>query len=141
MKSDLATSVAVFAVGAIMAYFAGNLFLPPIKTVNIETVEASDNYTITDPDNEVFNYRAINPTVEVYIGDCTEYDIDGNCITNSGDEINTEDEEEENKDSEDEEKNKEEENENNSENPNETPETPEEKDQTLPEEPDNGTTD
>ncbi len=39
--------------------------------------------------------RALNPTVEVYVGDCTEYDIYGNCINRASD-----DEEDDEKDEE-----------------------------------------
>lgn len=133
MKSDLATSAIVFAVGAGIAYFACNMMLPPIKSVSIETVEGDSNYSIEEPDNEVFNYRAINPTVEVYIGDCTAYDDRGNCIMDPDNPSPEQDEAENNPETpeenggENEEENKE--------------EKPEEENANKEEEPENGPTD
>lgn len=83
MKADLFTSVAVFAVGVIVAFIACNMFLPEIKSFNIKTVNIDSSASLTEPDIEVFNYRAINPTVEVYVGEgCEIYDEDGKCVGN-----------------------------------------------------------
>ena len=32
---------------------------------------------LKEPDSEVFNYGAVNPTVEVYVGTCEDIDRDG----------------------------------------------------------------
>lgn len=79
MSKDLLTSIVVFIVGILISYFACDLFLPEIASVKIETVNTGD-YSIVDPDPEIFNYRAINPTVETYVGECDRYDEFGNCI-------------------------------------------------------------
>lgn len=80
MKKDLATTIGLTIVGVLAAYFVCNMLIPPIEGVTFKDVETSLDLTLSDPDPEIFNYRAINPTVEVYVGDCTEVDADGNCL-------------------------------------------------------------
>ncbi len=82
MKTDLVTSIAAAAVGIIAAYFICNMVLPPLSDVTIKTLDSGTTYTLTSPDPEVFNYRSINPTVEVYVGQCAEYNQYGECIEN-----------------------------------------------------------
>lgn len=84
MKTDLASSIGVAIVGVVLAYFICNLFIGPIEDFNVKTVDASISTDIADPNPEVFNYRAINPTVEVYVGNsdnCESFDEKGNCIS------------------------------------------------------------
>lgn len=83
MKKDLASSIGLAILGAIIAYFVCNLLIPPIEDFSFKTVDSSVNANITDPNPEIFNYKAINPTVEVYVGDCTEYNDYGECIDQS----------------------------------------------------------
>ena len=86
MKTDLASSIGVAIAGILIAYFVCNLFTGSIDDVTIKTVDSSFSTDIADPNPEVFNYRAINPTVEVYVGNddnCTEFDDDGQCIDGS----------------------------------------------------------
>ena len=83
MKTDLASSIGIAIVGVLIAYFVCNLFVGPIDDVSIKTVDSSFSTDIIEPNPEVFNYRAVNPTVEVYVGDdenCTEFDDNGECI-------------------------------------------------------------
>ncbi len=80
MKTDLATSVAAAVIGVITAYFICNLFLPALDDVTLKTINADATYTLTQPDPEVFNFRAVNPTVEVYVGQCAEYNEYGECV-------------------------------------------------------------
>lgn len=81
MKSNLITSAIVFVAGAIVAFIASNMILPGIDDFDIKTIDVDGSSTLSDPDIEVFNYRAINPTVEVYVGgDCETYDENGNCL-------------------------------------------------------------
>ena len=83
MKTDLATSIGVAIAGILISYFMCNLFVGSIEDVSIKTVDSSFSTEIIEPNPEVFNYRAINPTVEVYVGDsenCTEFDDDGECL-------------------------------------------------------------
>ena len=86
MKTDLASSIGIAIAGVLIAYFVCNLFIGPIEDVNIKTVDSSLSTDIADPNPEVFNYRAINPTVEVYVGDdenCAQFDDNGECIDGS----------------------------------------------------------
>ena len=82
MKTDLVTSTVAAIIGIIVAYFLCNMILPPVADVSFKTLSSSTTYTLTDPDPEVFNYRAINPTVEVYVGQGAEYNQYGECIEN-----------------------------------------------------------
>lgn len=80
MKTDLATSIVAAVIGILVAFFVTNLFLPSIEDVTYKTINGSINTNLAEPDPEVFNYRALNPTVEVYVGDCDEYNEYGECI-------------------------------------------------------------
>ena len=81
MKNDLASAIIAAIAGVIIAYFVCNIFIGPIEDARVKTVEPVST-NLVDPNPEVFNYKAINPTVEVYVGDCEE-DIYGKCIDNS----------------------------------------------------------
>ena len=90
MKTDLATAVVTSIVGFFIAFFVTGLLTGEIQPFSYKTVDASISADLVDPDPEVFNYRALNPTVEVFIGSCIEYDSNGECV-----EILTEEESEE----------------------------------------------
>ncbi|MBQ3436823.1 hypothetical protein IJG26_02645 [Candidatus Saccharibacteria bacterium] len=80
MKTDLATSIGVAIVGIIISFVVCNLFLGEIQEVSFTTVSSSVTTDVASPDPEVFNYKAINPTVEVYVGNCKEYNSFGQCV-------------------------------------------------------------
>ena len=83
MKTDLASSIGIAIAGILIAYFTCNLFVGTIEDASVKTVDASFSTSISNPDPEIFNYKAINPTVEVYVGesdDCREYNDKGECI-------------------------------------------------------------
>ena len=80
MKKDLATSFFVAIVCVLVSYFVCNMFLQEPASVTFPVLSSSVNYTINNPDPEIFNYRAINPTVEVYVGQCIEYNQYGECV-------------------------------------------------------------
>lgn len=96
LKTDLATSIIAAVIGVVISYVICNLLLPPLENVTFNTLSSSNNYTLVEPNDDVFNFRALNPTVEVYVGDCSEYDENGECKDNitsvSEDETTTEDE-------------------------------------------------
>lgn len=80
MKKDLATAVITAIIGIIMAYFiVGGVFLKDPTPVVIKTLTTAVDNTVSEPNPEVFNYRAINPTVETYV-DCKNYDTSGACL-------------------------------------------------------------
>lgn len=80
MKTDLFTAIVVAIVGGIGAFVITNFLVPQIQDVSYKTIESGVNTKLADPDIEVFNYKAINPTVEVYVGECTEYNEFGECV-------------------------------------------------------------
>lgn len=88
MKTDLATSVVAAIAGIVIAYFVTNIFTPGLADVSFKTLNDSVNASLSEPDDEIFNFRAVNPTVEVYVGQCQEYNENGECID---DEYNTTD--------------------------------------------------
>ncbi len=88
VKTDLFTSIVAAIAGVLIAFFVTNMFIGPIEDVSYKKVGSSVNANITDPDPEVFNYKALNPTVEVYVGECIEYNQYGECV-----EVNTDIEE------------------------------------------------
>lgn len=69
MKTDLFTSIVIFVIGTVVAFVTATMIIPGIEDFDIKTVNVNTNTSLTEPDDEVFNYRAINPTVEVYVGD------------------------------------------------------------------------
>ena len=71
MKTDLATSIVVAIVGTVAAYFVCNLLVPKIDDFTYKALDSKLQYNLSDPNIEVFNYRAVNPTVEVYVGQCS----------------------------------------------------------------------
>jgi len=74
MKTDLVSSIGVAIAGVLIAYFVCNLFIGPIEDFTINSVTTKVDSTLSDPSPEVFNYKALNPTVEVYVGDDTDND-------------------------------------------------------------------
>lgn len=70
MKTDLVTSIGVAIVGAVVAYFVCDMFIGPLENFSFLTLDSSSNVSasIEEPNVEVFNYKALNPTVEVYVG-------------------------------------------------------------------------
>lgn len=93
MKTDLASAIGAAIVGFIIAYFVTDFFTGDIEPFTYKTVETTVNAELGEPNQEVFNYRSLNPTVEVYVGSCAEYNSHGECV-----EVFEEDEEKENED-------------------------------------------
>lgn len=79
MKTDLATSIGVAILGVLIAYFVCNFFIGPIEPISFKTIDGDINASLAEPNVNVFNYKALNPTVEVYVGDCGERDENGEC--------------------------------------------------------------
>lgn len=87
-KSDIAVVVLIAGIATILAFVLGNVFMgdPNEEKVTVQYMEviASD---IAQPDEELFNDLAINPTVETYVGQCgsdeTWDDVVNRCVSNS----------------------------------------------------------
>ena len=67
-KQEISTSVVVGIIGIVVAYFLFALILPAIENDSFRVLETSTDYSLQQPNDEVFNFRAVNPTVEVYVG-------------------------------------------------------------------------
>lgn len=78
-QSDIFSIILIAMIGMLVATFTCNSLLgdPSEATAKYKEVEPVPN-TLVSPNTEVFNSEAINPTVEVMIGDCE--DGDGNGI-------------------------------------------------------------
>ncbi len=88
MKTDLVTAIVAAILGAVLSYFVTNLFIGPIEDFSFSTINSSIGADVVEPDVEIFNFKALNPTVEVYVGECKELDENGECIV---DDSSTED--------------------------------------------------
>lgn len=69
-QSDIATVVLIAAVSVSGAYFVANAVVgkPSSTTVTVKTA-VPISAEVQEPDKNIFNKDAINPTVEVTIGD------------------------------------------------------------------------
>ena len=84
MKKDLISVLLVAVLGTAVAYFVTNMFVKNPEVVKYKTVDAASlSSDLAQPNENVFNYLALNPTVEVYVGGCEEYDVNGECVGNS----------------------------------------------------------
>lgn len=87
MKADLATSIAIAVFGALIAYFCCNFFIGKLEDFSFKTIDSASSSELANPDPEVFNYKALNPTVETYVGNCSEYDAYGQCVDEDSEQI------------------------------------------------------
>ena len=94
MKNDLVTAIAVAILGTVVAYFVANMLIGDIEQASVKSITGNFASDVSDPNPEVFNYKSINPTVEVYVGDssdgnCISYDSQGNCVSRTSGQENT----------------------------------------------------
>ena len=70
-NSDITLVILVASISVVVSYFLGNAILgdPNERVENISYMNKIDN-NVQDPDIETFNPYALNPTVEVYVGNC-----------------------------------------------------------------------
>lgn len=69
-KADIAMIVLIASMSMLVAYFGARAVIgdPDSESVTVKTIEQI-HPEVEEPDPRVFNERAINPTVEVVIGD------------------------------------------------------------------------
>ena len=80
MKTDFITAIISAIVGVLVAYFlVSGVFLKDPAPVKIKIIDNPAGADVSEPNPEIFNYRALNPTVETYI-DCKNYDVSGACL-------------------------------------------------------------
>ena len=78
-QSDIFTLVMIAVIGTMGAFFVCNALLgdPSTASVKFKTVNRVVSSELVAPDAEVFNSMSINPTIEVYVGDCEDIDQNG----------------------------------------------------------------
>lgn len=78
-QSDVFTLILIAGIGTLAAFFACNSLLgnPDEASVKFKTVTRVIDSELVEPDLEVFNSTAINPTVEVFVGNCEDIDQNG----------------------------------------------------------------
>lgn len=69
MKADLTTSILAAIFGFVVAFVVTNLLIPGISEFSFKNLQNAPDSSLTEPSEDIFNYRAVNPTVEVYVGD------------------------------------------------------------------------
>lgn len=78
-QSDIFTLILVAGIGTLAAFFVCQTLLgdPNQASTKFKTVNRVISSELVTPDPEVFNSTAINPTIEVYVGDCEDIDQNG----------------------------------------------------------------
>ncbi len=74
-NTDIAMIILVAAISVALSYFLGNAILgnPNDRVEEFSYIETVSG-TVESPDPETFNDKAINPTIEVYIGNCGPFE-------------------------------------------------------------------
>jgi hypothetical protein len=77
-RTDIVTIVLVGGIGVIISFFVVNALLgdPSAATAKVKTIGTVSSQ-VAEPNVDVFNEEASNPTVEVYVGDCQDANGDG----------------------------------------------------------------
>jgi hypothetical protein len=70
-NTDIAMIILVASISVVVSYFLGNSILGDPND-RVETLSYMDpiSDSVEQPDIETFNPAALNPTVEVYVGNC-----------------------------------------------------------------------
>lgn len=87
MKHDLITAIVAAIVTIVISYFACNMLIGESDAFSFNTVDSSVGSDLASPDSELFNYKSLNPTVEVFVGNCTEVNMYGECVDESSEQI------------------------------------------------------
>lgn len=77
-QSDIISIILIAIFGIGLAAWGCNALLgnPDDAVVTYKTINKIDS-SLAEPDADIFNINAINPTVEVYVGSCVDADRDG----------------------------------------------------------------
>lgn len=78
-QSDIFSIIFVAGVGVLASFFACRAIMgdPSDAKTEFKRLNAVISRNYVEPNAEVFNSQAINPTVEVYVGDCEDIDKNG----------------------------------------------------------------
>lgn len=68
-KTDVAMIILIASISVLIAYFAGKAIIGDVshESVKVKTADKISS-SVAEPDTNIFNDKAINPTVEVTIG-------------------------------------------------------------------------
>lgn len=77
-RSDITLIIVCSIIGLFISYYAVNTIAGPASELTAKikrpnTIKSS----LAEIDPEVFNYGAVNPTIEVYIGSCVDSNQNG----------------------------------------------------------------
>ncbi len=84
-KSDLGIVVLIGGFSILVAFILANMIFgdPSANSVKLEYLDVISG-NISQPDPELFNATAINPTVEIFIGNCASNEVwepsQGRCV-------------------------------------------------------------
>ncbi|MBR5418868.1 hypothetical protein IK110_01285 [Candidatus Saccharibacteria bacterium] len=75
-NTDVALVVMIAVVSVAVSYFLGNAILgdPNDRVTTVNYMESISD-KVEEPDIETYNVTALNPTVEVYVGDCGAMEV------------------------------------------------------------------
>lgn len=78
-QSDIFTLILVAGIGTLAAFFLCNAIMgdPDLATAKFKALSSKIDSLLAIPDPEIFNSTAINPTIEVYVGNCEDIDQNG----------------------------------------------------------------
>lgn len=78
-QSDIFTLILIAGIGTLAAFFLCNAIMgdPDEAKVSFTRLGSVISANLATPDPEVFNSTAINPTIEVYVGECEDIDHNG----------------------------------------------------------------
>ena len=78
-QSDIFTLVLIAGIGTLASFFVCNMIFsdPNEASVTFKTVSSVIEPDLVSPNAEIFNSTAINPTIEVYVGNCEDIDQNG----------------------------------------------------------------
>ncbi len=76
MRKEMLLAIITAIIGSSVGFVIINIFSSSTESFVITTLKPSDDSAssesysnLANPDSEIFNYKSINPTVEVYVGD------------------------------------------------------------------------
>lgn len=85
-KSDIVTVSFIAIIGFFVSFFLVQALVgdPDKETVEVKTIEVVSN-EVAEPSSDTFNSQALNPTVEVFVGDNTKSEQNSNTENKTGD--------------------------------------------------------
>lgn len=78
-QSDIFSLILIAGIGTLAAFFICNAIMgnPDEAQTEFKVVSGVISSDLALPDPEIFNAYAINPTIEVYVGNCEDIDKNG----------------------------------------------------------------